>query len=250
MRMPRSPFRPPPAAGLREAHAHLAQHGLALTMLDLASCGSAADMLDRIAARAASDDPGVSPARPLLAGGARPESCPFCAWCFDYHALIANTAALRAAGVDEATPDDPGGIFVRDGSGRLTGVAYEHAATRVWDAVVGGTLRDRAILDAAARSLAGLGFTEVHDLKAQRWLGPELRAIDRAEGLPLGVRLWPLVADLPVVAGSRSAWETDAVTLAGGKIFVDGTLNSRTAWMLDYATPRPRGAPGIRAGWR
>lgn len=275
-----SSFLPPDGVRLREAHAHIAQHGLSLSMVGLDSCRSGAEILERIAARCAHDVGGGEADRPLLAGGARPEAWivrtgddaggwpalaaldgvtgerPCCVWCFDYHALMANSAALRVAGVDASTPDTPGAIIGRDGTGRFTGVVYEHAAIRVWDAVIGGDgLHDRRLLVDAVRSLAGHGFAEVHDLKAQPWLGPELCALDRgvgdafADGLPIDVVLWPLVADLAGVAASRDAWETDRVRLGGGKIFVDGTLNSRTAWMLHpYADAEARGQPGKPRG--
>lgn len=267
--MPPSSFRPPPGATLREAHAHLAQHALALSMLDLATCSDAGDMLERVTIRAESDRANQ---RPLLAGGARPEAWParpdnetawpplaaidaatgdrpFCAWCFDYHALLANTAALRAAGVTDETPDQPGAIFARDPKGNLTGVAYEHAATRVWDAVIGDTLRDPDALATGLRDLAAHRFVSVHDLKAQPWLGPLLRDLEERGDLPLDTHLWPLVEDLEAVARSRADWESQRVRLAGGKIFVDGTLNSRTAWMLDpYTDADERGQPGHPRG--
>ena len=274
MEMPTSPYSPPPGVRLREAHAHVAQHGLSLSMVGLESCASCVEVLERIAERCAHT---ADPMRPVLAGGARPEvwdsdsggrvwpalveldrvtgNRPCCAWCFDYHALMANSAAMRLAGIDEGTADEPGAIIGRDVDRSLSGVVYEHAAIRVWDAVSGGDgLRDRALLMGAVRSLAGHGFGEVHDLKAQRWLGPELSRLDRdgelEGGLPITFMLWPLVEDLGAVHDDRSAWETDRVRLGGGKIFVDGTLNSRTAWMLHpYVDAEARGQPGKPCGF-
>ena len=43
------------------------------------------------------------------------------------HAGVANSAALQAAKVDDATPDADGGQFVRDAAGHLTGVLLEDA---------------------------------------------------------------------------------------------------------------------------
>lgn len=46
---------------------------------------------------------------------------------YSYHAAVANSAALRAAGYTDATPDPAGGGFGRDAAGRLDGVVYERA---------------------------------------------------------------------------------------------------------------------------
>lgn len=173
----------------------------------------------------------------------------FCAWCFDYHALLANTPALAHAGLDRVSSDPEGGLIGRDAEGGLTGVLYERAAGLLWESLPDPDLdRAGAVLARAIESLRGMGFDEVHDLKAQPWLGPELARLADA-GLLDGFRveLWPLVEDLDAVLANRKGWERDGLRLAGGKIFVDGTLNSRTAWMLhDYADGRPghpRGLP-------
>jgi len=239
---------------VREAHAHLFQLGRTLDMVDLAGCDSSAEMLDRLAARAAE-----RPGAPVLAHGARPEGfdtpgwptldaldracngAAVWAWCFDHHALLASTAALSAAGVTAHEPDPPGGRFERDAVGRPNGVCLESAALRLWAAAPEPDADDRpAVLRAALETLAGLGFTEVHDLKAQPWLPGVLRELEDAGELACDAVLWPLVEDLPEMAGQRERWGSARVRLGGGKVFVDGTLNSRTAWMLEpYADGDP-----------
>ncbi len=247
---------------LREAHAHLVAHGRAASMVQLADARSAADALDRLRAGADSLPPGAW----LLGTGARPESWPerawpalaqvdaavparpMLAWCFDYHAVMLNSPALQAVGIDTSTPDPPGGVLLRDHAGRPTGELLEAAAYRAWSAVPDPTLAEsRAHLERALAELAALGFVEVHDLKSQPWLGPMLAQLDRDAPLPLRVHLHPLVDDLPAVAAGRRAWESDRIRLGGGKVFTDGTLNSRTASMLHpFADPipdHPRGTP-------
>ncbi|GAB4387027.1 MAG: hypothetical protein Kow0022_17880 [Phycisphaerales bacterium] len=162
------------------------------------------------------------------------------AWCFDFHALIASRAALERAGIHEDSADPPGGVLERDRAGRLTGVVLEKAAGMVWDALPepGHDERRRSVSAAVSNLVAEHGFAELHDLKSQTWLGPVLA--DIAHELP-DVRffLWPLLGDLERVLETRARWETDRVRLGGAKIFVDGTLNSRTAWVLEaYADGR------------
>lgn len=227
-------------------------------MVDLSACGSAAEAVEMLAARRRVSEM-------VLAHGARPEAwnepvwpqvdaldrisaeSPVVAWCFDYHALVGNRAALRAAGIDEGTPNPPGGIIGRDGAGRLTGVVYEHAALAVWNALPEPSLPERrAMVRAGVMDLVERhGFVEIHDLKAQAWLGPVLAEVAAELAGQVRFRVWPLLGDLPEVLASRGAWESDLVRLGGAKVFVDGTLNSRTAWMLEpFADGRPESPCG------
>ncbi|MCC5822133.1 MAG: amidohydrolase [Phycisphaerales bacterium] len=249
----------PPPTGLTEHHAHLLQLGRSLSMADLSKAASREDMLERLDAHAR----GLPPEAWLLAHAARPEAWPdprwpgiadldrvaggrpLCAWCFDYHALAANTEALRRAGISPDSRFEHGRVVLDDRS-QPTGVLLEHAALALWSSVPEPSESDRApLLLAACRHLADLGYQEAHDLKAQPWLGAVLADLDRAGELPLRVRLYALLEDLDHLYATRRDWQTDRVTLAGGKIFVDGTLNSRTAWMLH---PYAEAPPGLERG--
>lgn len=254
-----------PLGPLREAHAHVHQYGRSLRMIGLESCASGEDLVEAFAARAL-----AHPGEDLLLGqGARPEAWdppdwpsltrfdratgdrPSLAWCFDYHAVMANSAMLRLAGIEAGTPDPQGGIIGRDSAGRPDGRLFEAAALAAWGRVPeGGPEEIRGRLIEAVSGASGLAstFSEIHDLKSQRWLGPALRElVDAGLAGDAAFALYPLLEDLPEVLETRGAWECDRVRLGGAKIFVDGTLNSRTAWMLrPYADGRPdhpRGTP-------
>ena len=269
-----SASRAPEGARLRDAHLHLYQYGRSLSMVDLSACDSPGAMLETVAGACRGRAAGSLVPPDLVFGyGARPEAwdppgwasiaeldratavddgaVAFCGWCFDYHALMANSAGLRLGGVTRDTPDPPGGIIGRGEDGSLTGVLYEAAAGALWAALPDPDLeRAGEVLADGVGALRGHGFTEVHDLKAQAWLGATLASLADAGGLGgVRVRLWPLVEDLEAVWASRREWERDTVRLGGGKIFVDGTLNSRTAWMLhDYADAESAGRPGHPRG--
>src|SRR6185295_11115881 len=170
-----------PRTRLREAHAHIPAHGRALRMLDLSGCTSREQFLDLIEqhSQALGSDLGQDPgARSwLLAQGARVEGWvepqwpnlvefdrvtgnrPACAMSFDYHCVLANTAAMRAAGFREDSPDPAGGVICRDArTSRPTGVLLESAATRVWNAAPEQTLAEcRQNVAVALRDLAGHG---------------------------------------------------------------------------------------------
>lgn len=254
-----------PRTGLREAHAHIPAHGRELTTLALAGCASAEECLELVRAEAARLD-AIDPARTrwLVGTGVRVEAWALPVWptreqldavCgnrpavlmgFDYHSLLASTLAFRGAGIADRAADPEGGVIVRDALGTPTGLLLESACRLVREAMPQPTREEqREITLAALRDFASHGFTQVHDLLAPDWLGPVLAQLhDEGELAALGLRqvcVYPLVDDLPRVAAGAHVWQRgEAVQLAGGKVFVDGTLNSRTAWMLDpFKRPLP-----------
>lgn len=253
---------------LREAHAHLPFLARSLTTPTLASCPDHDTLFHQllpIAQRLDQDDP--SRGRWLTAEGARVNAWAEGRWpdlarfdaltgsrpafllSFDFHSLLANSAAMAAAGIHPATPNPPGGLIDRDPSGQPTGLLLESAALLVRHAEPppSPSQRERTLGHALAH-LASLGFTEVHDLLAPPWLGPALCALHTRDQLPLRVGLYFPLHELNAALASRSTWERPRhVELLGGKVFADGTLNSRTAWMLHpFADPipdHPRGTP-------
>jgi predicted amidohydrolase YtcJ len=267
--MPAAPHQSRP---LREAHAHLFQHGRAMGMLQLAGCRGVDDCLQLIAGAADAARQADAPGSGWILGtGLRIESWsepryptlaeldgvaghrPLCLWSFDHHALVVNTAALQATAISSDTPDPSHGRILRDGRGRPTGLMLEGAAKLVWERIPAPTARERReLVRAAAHDLAAHGFVEVHDLLSQPWLGPTLAELHDAGELPIGVCLYPLLPDLASIAATAGAWQRPTVRLAGAKIFADGTLNSRTAWMLSpYADPiadLPRGQSMVDPG--
>jgi len=249
----------PQPRALREAHAHIAQHGRAMGMEPMHDCADQSDCLARIA-RAADRLRSTPASRWLLGVGLRTEAWPdpvwptaaqldavtgprpVCIWSFDHHALVVNTAAMRAVGISSSTPDPESGRIVRDpATNAPTGVMLEAAAKMVWNAIPEPAPDElRAHILAALTDLAAHGFTEVHDLLSQPWLGPILAELDDAGRLPMPVLIYPRLEHLDQVAATAPAWQRDRVRLAGAKLFADGTLNSRTAWMLDpFADPLP-----------
>lgn len=242
---------------LREAHAHLHLHGRSLSMLDLSSCTTRADALHRIERHAA--DMTREPAGEWLLGfGLRVNGFtddprwphrldldrialgrPACIMSFDHHSVVASSAVLTACGIGPTTADPPGGVICRDASGSPDGVLLEAVALRAWNAAPQPDPSQwRRHVEAGLADLASHGFTEVHDLLSPSWLGPLLAALDDQGRLPMRVRLHAPLESLE--AQSRAAWSRDRVRLAGGKVFADGTLNSRTAWTLvPFRDPLP-----------
>lgn len=254
---------------MREAHAHIASFGQSLAIPSLASCRSVAECLDTVKRSAAALPSGAflrlhsarvesweEPRWPTLAelDAASPRH-PCVIMSFDHHAAAANSLAIRAAGLVAGQRVEPNGVVLTDAStGRPSGLLVEHAAYRAWEAAPEPTpVQWRDMIVAALDALKRLGYTHVHDLHSQPWLGPMLADLERSGGLPMqSVWLYPPVAALLGIAAQASSWTSSRVRLAGGKLFADGTLNSRTALMLEpYREPlndQPRGVAMVSPG--
>jgi predicted amidohydrolase YtcJ len=153
----------------------------------------------------------------------------------DLHAAWANSAALSAAGITRATADPPGGRMVRDASGEPTGLLLERAAQLVQAVLPVSEPGERVSALKEAQAFAHrVGITGIHDTE-----GPDvlraLRTLDARGELRLRVLFHPPVAQLPslLAHGVRSGQGGDWLVLGGVKLFLDGSLGSRTAWMLD-----------------
>lgn len=102
----------------------------------------------------------------------------------------------------------------------------------------------------ACLHLEAMGFVEMHELKSQPWLGGVLSDLHKAGEIKIRSALFPLIKDLRETLAGSSGWCPEAAVMGGGKIFVDGTFNSRTAWMLepfaDGHEDYPCGTPMMR----
>lgn len=153
----------------------------------------------------------------------------------DYHAVWANRRALERAGLGDATPDPAGGRFGRDATGRLTGLAMEHAVRPLQAIVPAATPgRDALALRAAIARLHAEGFTAVHDFEGEEER-VRIREAVAEGGAPLRVLAHLAHAELgsALAAGVRSGTGDDGFRLGALKLFADGTLGSRTAALLD-----------------
>jgi predicted amidohydrolase YtcJ len=164
----------------------------------------------------------------------------------DVHAAWVNSAALKAAGISRDTPDPYGGRIVRDGNGDPTGLLLERAVELVTPCL---PLPSKRMLEDALREAQReahrLGVTGVHNVENMAVLAA-LQRLERAGELRLRVLFHPPVAALPQLIrdGVRTGQGSEWLTIGGVKMFLDGSLGSRTAWMLEpYAGTRDRGMP-------
>jgi predicted amidohydrolase YtcJ len=151
----------------------------------------------------------------------------------DYHSLWLNSAAIALAGGDL---DVEGGVVERDAQGEPTGVLREEAAWRFKERYMTLPADDYVEAMRTGIKLANSrGVTCVHDKDG--WLGA-LGLWQRLELQgSLSLRVWQSVPAglLPELRGLslRSGFGSPLLRAGYLKVFMDGTLGSRTAWMLD-----------------
>src|SRR5581483_2438011 len=151
------------------------------------------------------------------------------------HTIFVNSAALKLAGVDEKTPDPPGGRYGRDSGGKLTGFVADAAAERFRKLIPDKVTRDDLGQAAAliSKMFTSNGVTSACDADA----GPDAvqgyqDALDSGE---LRLRTYCLIhaADLPhfMDAGIHSGFGDEWVRIGGVKQYADGSISERTAWL-------------------
>jgi predicted amidohydrolase YtcJ len=153
----------------------------------------------------------------------------------DGHSAWVSSAALKQAVIDRSTGDPPGGVIDHDDQGEPSGILRETAMQLVAAIVPRAT--DTDLDGAMARALAALarmGLTSVHSMDRATGFGSFQRLQARGK-LPLRITYNLPLADLHHAEriGVRSGWGDLWLRIWGVKAFLDGSLGSRTAEMLD-----------------
>jgi predicted amidohydrolase YtcJ len=238
--------------GLTDAHVHLTEWAFARREIELSETPSPLAAAEAVARHlAARPEPWVR-GRGWNAhrwGGAEPHrhvldavvaDRPVALQSHDMHALWVNSAALAAAGIDASTADPDGGHIVRDAAGQPTGLLLEWASALVMRTFPEPTPAEMADAVLAAQAeLHTLGITGIHSFPGVHLVEPEplpvlLRLRERGE-LRLRVlqhiRLERL--DDAIRLGLRSGFGDEWLRIGAVKMFLDGALGSRTAWMRE-----------------
>jgi predicted amidohydrolase YtcJ len=232
--------------GFNDAHVHFYEGGADLAGVQLRDAKSETEFRDRIRAFAATLPkgrwilggnwdhenwtPARLPTRQLIDEAAGDH--PVFINRLDGHMSLANSLALKLAGVTRATPDPPGGTIVRDANGEPAGVLKDAAQSAVERVIPAPTDAEiAAAVRAAMRYANENGVTSVQDMSAApEFLRVYQRLLQQGE---LTVRIsghqpladWKRLAAPGVVAGFGGSM----LHIGGLKGFADGSLGSTTA---------------------
>lgn len=235
--------------GFNDAHVHFFNGGAGLASVQLRDAKSPEDFAQRIAAFAKQIprgrwilegnwdhenwSPAKLPTRQLI--DAVTPNHPVFVQRLDGHMALANSVALKLAGITKSTPDPPGGLIVRDAAGEPTGVLKDAAMNAVYQVIPNPSPAEIAeAVKAAMRYAAENGVTSVQDMSAssevlrvyQQLLARDELTVRIYGHQPLSQ--WQRLADV----GIRAAFGSDKLKMGGLKGFADGSLGSTTAWFF------------------
>jgi len=236
--------------GFNDAHVHFIQGGAQLDQVQLTDAASPEEFAKRIAAQAKKTPKGEwilggrwdetkwpkqeLPTKELVDGVTG--SAPIFVERYDGHEALANSAAMKLAGVDAKTKDVPGGVIVRNASGNPTGIFKDAAEELIYKAIPPISHEQRVrVARRALEHAASLGVTSVQHMN------PEFADVaaysELAEKGELTTRIYavPMETDWRDQAkvGIRHAWGSSSLRLGAVKGYADGSLGSRTAYMFE-----------------
>ncbi len=240
--------------GFHDAHCHVLGHGLTLAQAALTGAGSIPELVQRLHSHADLNPDGWVRGRGynqnVMTEGRHPTRHdldifgprPVLITHASGHAASVNTAALHKAHITRDVPDPPGGTIGRDAAGEPTGVLLETAVNLAYDAAPEPTRAEkRTALARASQALNALGITSAVDATlgvAARDSFAEIPVYhEAADTGALTVRC-SLMMLLSQIAGRDIApapadvlTETDWIRLGPAKVFTDGALTTRTAFL-------------------
>jgi predicted amidohydrolase YtcJ len=241
--------------GFNDSHVHFLMGGFSLANVDLRDAKSPQEMAARLGEYAGKLPKGrwilggdwdheKWPGAPLptkeMIDAATPDN-PVFVNRLDGHMALANSLALKLAGVTRETKDPPGGVVVRAAKGEPTGILKD-AAEDLVDKVVPEKSFDEkhAAAQAATAHAASVGVTSVTDMSAGDDVGLYQYMLQRGELRNRIYAIRSIVSWEPLgKVGVRGGFGSDMLRIGGLKGFADGSLGSTTAFFFEPYNDAP-----------
>jgi hypothetical protein len=243
--------------GFIDSHTHFLAGGFSLKSIQLRDAKDRQDFAGRIAAKARELGPGrwilngewdhqqlnpVEMPRKDWIDAVTPDN-PVCVSRLDGHMVLANSLALRLAGVTKDTPVPPGGEIDRDAAtGELTGILKDTAADLVFAGIPEPSFAEKLeAAEASIRHAAENGVTSVDEMAdaASFEVFEELARLGR---LTTRVHVYIPITEVGALARLKlkSPFGSPYLQIAGLKGFMDGSLGSATAYFFEPYTDDPK----------
>ncbi len=250
--------------GFIDSHTHFLAGGFALKSIQLRAARSRKEFVALIAAKARQlgkgrwivngdwDHQEFSP--PALPNkewidAVTPDN-PVCVNRLDGHMVLANSTALKLAGVTKDTPVPLGGEIVKDPVTREpTGILKDTAMDLVYAKIPEPSFAEKLeAAEASLRHAAENGVTSVHEM-ADAASFAVFEELARRNRLTARVHVYIPVTEVDTLARLKlkSPFGSPYLKLAGLKGFMDGSLGSATAYFFEPYTDDP-GTSGLLHG--
>jgi predicted amidohydrolase YtcJ len=170
------------------------------------------------------------------------------------HTAFVNSLALELAQVNDQTPDPPGGRFEHDDAGHLTGFVGDTAAHLFLKLIPQKNTREDYRQGAAliSKLFATKGVTSACDADAT----PECVQgyQDARDAGELAMRMYCHVSagslDHFMAAGIHTGFGDEWVRIGGVKMYADGSISERTAWLSQPYIGIPNNYVGLQLSSR
>ena len=242
--------------GFNDAHVHFTDGGAQLDNVQLNDATSAQEFARRIGEQVAKTpkgqwilggdwdetkwNPPQLPTKELI--DSVTSQTPAAVSRYDGHMILANSVALKLAGITAQTKDPAGGVIVKDRQGNPTGALKDAAADLVYKVIPDMTHDQRRhAIERALEHAASLGVTSVQHMSAD--YADIAVYSELADQGKLTTRIYaaPLISNVDDLAkiGVRRAFGDSYLRIGALKSFADGSLGSRTAYFFEPFDDQP-----------
>ncbi|MFN0277536.1 MAG: amidohydrolase [Pyrinomonadaceae bacterium] len=242
--------------GFNDAHVHFMSTGEQLSSVDLRYAKTPEEFVERIKTFAAKLPKG----RWILGGqwdheNWKPNNLPTAAMIdavtpnnpvfvnrLDGHMSLANSLAMKLAGVDKNTKEVAGGLIVRDANGNPAGVFKDTAQTYIEKVIPAASFEQKLESAlAASEHAASLGVTSVQDMSAGTDVGVYQELLQQSK-LKTRIYACSTLDDYKrwANAGVRHAFGSSMLRVGCLKGYSDGSLGSTTAWFFEPYLDDPK----------